>query len=188
MPSQPSPWAFACAASREYAKGTVSISGWWPSSDHTCAVERLPNMRSVPAEPPHDRRAASNRACPRVPAGSPQSRTGRRLMPDEFLICSCLDSRGEGRRALPFGRAPGVSCRVRMIGVNEDERFAMLEWWRVVAADAGLTTRPMLFIEEQAAGDFARQLGAGCFELVLVEHWRNGEQVELHLVGRGESA
>jgi hypothetical protein len=40
----------------------------------------------------------------------------------------------------------------------------------------------MLFVEEEAATDFARHLVDESGEQVLLEHWRNGDLIGLRLV------
>ena len=63
----------------------------------------------------------------------------------------------------------------------DEDAAGLLEWWRVADFERA-TNRRMLFVEEEAATDFARHLVDESGEQVLLEHWRNGDLIGLRLV------
>ncbi|RTL69283.1 MAG: hypothetical protein EKK41_14200 [Hyphomicrobiales bacterium] len=61
-----------------------------------------------------------------------------------------------------------------------------LEWWHVAAVQGARGAR-LMFVSEALAEGFAEFLLADCCESVLVEHWRDGEQIGARLMMAGFS-
>lgn len=94
--------------------------------------------------------------------------------------------RGEDGSPLP-GVPPVLSdARVGETGVDHERGHALPEWWRVVEI-APLRRARLIFIEEEAAETFARYLVAERDEPVLLEHWRDGECIDVRIVARPPS-